>query len=386
METINLGADRVGPAEERSVRMPGGRLFTTRVAAERTGWAYSLFEVEVGRGGGEAPHIQHRGDEYIYVIEGRFGSLVEGVASEVGPGTDRYVPRGALHPYENTGEGTGRLLVLHTPGGSQESFLAAAGEPAGSPADHPDQDHRGAPCSRRSTASRYARQEGLRRGVSEMNRKKMVRYGGLAAILGGAMHVLAFVAVYLIYFAFAEEASGTFFGQHAFIHIIDVAMFTLLAVGATGVYLSQSGRFGRIAKSGFYLTLAGFGISVVGGLTIIAVGLAVSDEATLGVLDIITHPLAQLLYTLGSAIFGVALLRKGTLPKLGALLVAVGPPALFALFMTGNQQTVVPITASVVATGLGWAVLGHGIRGQERPTGTSLSIAEERLRPPNPAA
>jgi hypothetical protein len=219
-----------------------------------------------------------------------------------------------------------------------------------------------------------------------MNREKMVRYGGPAAILGGVMHVLAFVAVYLIYFAFAEEAKGTFFGQHAFIHMIDVAMFALLAVGATGVYLSQSGRLGRIAKAGFFLTLAGFGLSVIGGLTIIVVGLAVSDEATLGVLDIITHPLAQLLYTLGSAIFGVALFRKGTFPKLGALLVAVGPLALFALFMTGNQQAVVPITASVVATGLGWAILGHGIRGQERPVGASLSIAEEPLRPTNPAA
>ncbi len=143
METMDLGADHVGPAEERSVRMPGGQLFTTKVTAERTGWAYSLFEVEVGRGGGEAPHIQHRGDEYIYVIEGRFGFLIEGVASEAGPGTHLYVPRGALHAYENAGEGAGRLLVVHTPGGSQESFLAAAGEPVVGPADHPGHSHRG---------------------------------------------------------------------------------------------------------------------------------------------------------------------------------------------------------------------------------------------------
>lgn len=219
-----------------------------------------------------------------------------------------------------------------------------------------------------------------------MTREKIMRYGGPAAILGGVMHVLAFVAVYLIYFAFAEEAKHTFFGQHAFIHIIDVAMFALLAVGAAGVYLSQAGRLGRIAKAGFFLTLAGFGLGVLGGLTIIVVGLAVSDEATLGVLDVIAHPLAQLLYTLGSAIFGVALFRKGTLPKFGALLVAVGPVALFALFMTGNQQAVVPITASVVATGIGWAVLGYGIRGQERPAGATLPIAEQPLRPTNPAA
>ena len=148
-----------------------------------------------------------------------------------------------------------------------------------------------------------------------MTREKMMRYGGPAAILGGAMHVLAFVAVYLIYSAFAKEAKHTFFGQHAFIHMIDTTMFALLALGAIGVYLSQSGRLGRIAKTRFWLTLAGFGLSVAGGLTIIAVGLAVSDEATLGVLDIITHPLAQLLYTLGSAVFGIALFRKGTLPS-----------------------------------------------------------------------
>ena len=220
-----------------------------------------------------------------------------------------------------------------------------------------------------------------------MTREKMMRYGGPAAILGGVMHVLAFVAVYLIYFAFAEEAKHTFFGQHAFIHIIDVAMFALLAVGATGVYLSQSGLLGRIARASFFLTLTGFGLGVVGGLIIIMVGLTVSDEATLGVLDIVAHPLAQVLYTLGSAIFGVALFRKGTLPKLGALLVAVGPVALFALFMTGNQQAFVPITATVVATGLGWAVLGCGLLGRRVSSETPPAVEGEDLtRSAHPAA
>ncbi len=192
----------------------------------------------------------------------------------------------------------------------------------------------------------------------------ITRHGGPAAILGGAMYVLAFVATFLIYSAFEEEARGTFFGEHAFIHIIDVAAFAALFAGALGVHRSQAGRVGRIAKAGFFLTLAGFGLSVLGGLAIVVVGLAVSDEATLGVLDVVAHPLAQLLYTLGSAIFGVALLRKGTLPKVGALLVAVGPVALFALFMTGNQEALVPIMACVAATGLGWAVLGLGLRAE----------------------
>jgi mannose-6-phosphate isomerase-like protein (cupin superfamily) len=137
METKERGVGRAGPPEERSVRMPGNRVVTTRVAAERTGWAYSLFEVEVGAGGAEGPHVQHREDEWLYVLEGRFGLVVEGVASQAGPGTHVYVPKGALHAYENVGGRTGRLLVVHTPGGSQESFLAAAGELADGLADGP---------------------------------------------------------------------------------------------------------------------------------------------------------------------------------------------------------------------------------------------------------
>lgn len=143
METKDLGAHRVEPAEEQSVRMPGGRLVTTKVAAERTGWAYSLFEIEVGAGGGEAPHVQHREDEYVYVIDGRFDFVVEGVASGAGPGTHLFVPRGSLHAYENADDGTGRLLVVHTPGGPQEHFLAAAGEPTTGAPDRADRDHRG---------------------------------------------------------------------------------------------------------------------------------------------------------------------------------------------------------------------------------------------------
>jgi hypothetical protein len=35
------------------------------------------------------------------------------------------------------------VLVVHTPGGSQEGFLAAAGEPTTGPADRPGQNYRG---------------------------------------------------------------------------------------------------------------------------------------------------------------------------------------------------------------------------------------------------
>ncbi len=119
-----------GRAEGPAVRMPGLQLYTRKVGGEQTGGAFSLFEVEVGPGGGDGPHVQHREDECFYVIEGRFEFVVEGDGIEAGTGSFVYANKGALHAFENVGEGVGRLLVLHTPGGSHERFVKEVGEPA----------------------------------------------------------------------------------------------------------------------------------------------------------------------------------------------------------------------------------------------------------------
>jgi mannose-6-phosphate isomerase-like protein (cupin superfamily) len=110
--------------------MAGAQLLTLKVSSDQTGGAYSLFEVEVGPGGGEGPHIQHREDECFYVLEGRFEFLHEDVRIAAGPGSLVYVPKGNLHAFENVGETTGRMLVSQTPGGAYEGFVGEAGEPA----------------------------------------------------------------------------------------------------------------------------------------------------------------------------------------------------------------------------------------------------------------
>ena len=120
---------RIGPAEGRAVRMPGERLVTRKVGSDQTGGAYSLFEVTVGAGGSEGPHVQHREDECFYVLEGRFGFVVEGEQIEAGPGSLVYVPKGVLHAFENAGETTGRMLVSQTPGGAYERFIEEVGPP-----------------------------------------------------------------------------------------------------------------------------------------------------------------------------------------------------------------------------------------------------------------
>jgi hypothetical protein len=146
--------------------------------------------------------------------------------------------------------------------------------------------------------------------------------------------------------------------------MLDVTMFALLIVGAVGVCLRQANRLGKVGKIGFRLTLTGSVISAIVGSTIIVVGYAVSDEATLEILDAITHPLARLPYAGGSLIFGMPTFRAGILPREGAFMVAVGPIWPLALFMTGfgGQASAAIPTSSLVASGV---AAGRGCRKSE---------------------
>ena len=127
--TVNIGPGE-GSAVSMPGRMPERQIYTRKVGSAQTGGAFSLFEVEVGAGGGEGPHVQHREDECFYVLEGRFEFVLEGTRIEAGTGSLVYATKGELHAFENVGEGAGRLLVLHTPGGSHERFIEEVGDPA----------------------------------------------------------------------------------------------------------------------------------------------------------------------------------------------------------------------------------------------------------------
>lgn len=199
-----------------------------------------------------------------------------------------------------------------------------------------------------------------------MSREKLIRYGGPAAMLGGALYLATFGMVYLIYDRFAEQARGTFFGEHAFIHIFDTPMFVFLLLGATGLYLYQRSRFGLAGKAGFYLAAFGFLLGAVGGAMIIVIGLTVGDEATMGIPDMIAHMLSHVFYALGSILLGIATYRAGILPKIGAIMMGIGPVWLFVMFMAGLNQSFVLLLPPVAATGLGWAWLGYALYNEKR--------------------
>ena len=127
---IEMGVAHVRPGEGSKSLWVLGELVTCKVSSQRTGGAYSLFEVVTQPGGGPPPHVQHREDEAFYVLEGEYEFLDEGRTIRAGAGSLMYIPKGNLHTHKNAGVGIGRMLMTQTPGGLHERFFEVIGEEA----------------------------------------------------------------------------------------------------------------------------------------------------------------------------------------------------------------------------------------------------------------
>ena len=83
---------------------------------ESTG-SVAVFEFDVPAGAKVAAAHSHDGyEETIYGLEGVLTWTIEGVATEVGPGEALCIPRGAIHHFDNTGDGDAKQLAIVTPG------------------------------------------------------------------------------------------------------------------------------------------------------------------------------------------------------------------------------------------------------------------------------
>ena len=119
----------VAPGEGTRSQWVLGDLVTNKVPSHKTGGAYSLFEATTPPGAGPPPHVHHREDEALYILEGEYEFLVDGRTLGAQIGSLIYVPKGALHAHKNVGEGVGRMLLTQTPGGLYERFFEEVGKP-----------------------------------------------------------------------------------------------------------------------------------------------------------------------------------------------------------------------------------------------------------------
>jgi len=86
--------------------------------SEETGGEYTLIEVEVAPGGGNAPHYHKTYDEHFEVLEGELEVLVGEETRTLLPGEKAVAKKNTLHRFRNTTEEPARYLVKLRPGHS----------------------------------------------------------------------------------------------------------------------------------------------------------------------------------------------------------------------------------------------------------------------------
>jgi mannose-6-phosphate isomerase-like protein (cupin superfamily) len=111
---------------------------TVKATTDDTGGAFALYETETPPAGGCPPHVQRYDDEALFVIQGRYAVLIGDRQVELGPGGYVFIPRGTVHAFTNPGSEPARMLVLVTPGGIHEQFVAEVSDRAGRAPWEPD--------------------------------------------------------------------------------------------------------------------------------------------------------------------------------------------------------------------------------------------------------
>jgi hypothetical protein len=179
-----------------------------------------------------------------------------------------------------------------------------------------------------------------------MASSNLIRWGGLAAMLAGALF-------------FVEAVVVPFIGDsHWGFHALDAPPHALLGAGVVGLYLWQKrqGSFGGLGTVGFVLIVTACVVIAVGGLAIVFLDGVL--RTPVGVLDAI-HPV-ELVLLIGTVLFGMATIRASIFPSGGALLIIVGALVFFGIAFAGVGPEWL-ISVAVVISGAGWAWLGYDL-------------------------
>jgi quercetin dioxygenase-like cupin family protein len=98
------------------------------VEGEQSAGSVAIFEFDVPAGAKVAAAHSHDGyGETVYGLEGVLTWTIEGTPTEVGPGEALFIPRGAVHHFDNTGESDARALAIVTPGILGPDFFREVG-------------------------------------------------------------------------------------------------------------------------------------------------------------------------------------------------------------------------------------------------------------------
>jgi quercetin dioxygenase-like cupin family protein len=87
------------------------------IDGEESGGSVAVFEFDVpARAKVAAAHSHDGYEETIYGLEGVLTWTIEGTPTDVGPAQALYIPRGAVHRFDNTHSVDAKALAIVTPG------------------------------------------------------------------------------------------------------------------------------------------------------------------------------------------------------------------------------------------------------------------------------
>jgi mannose-6-phosphate isomerase-like protein (cupin superfamily) len=105
--------------------MPGRVRTEVHLQSADTAGAFCLLVDHPPAGWSLPPHLHRGSAETIHVVEGEFEMTVAGERRLLTPGQTLHVPAGAVHEGANAGAGTGRRILVFSPGGMERFFLEA---------------------------------------------------------------------------------------------------------------------------------------------------------------------------------------------------------------------------------------------------------------------
>ena len=134
MNTRNHKPTVLRPGEGRKIKVLGMEV-TIQLSSLETGGDFFLFESVLSPGDRIPPHIHHREDEIVQVLEGEL-EIFLGRTFKAPAGTVAFFPREVVHAFANVGNAPAKARFLASPGANFEKFFEELSAlPANQPPD-----------------------------------------------------------------------------------------------------------------------------------------------------------------------------------------------------------------------------------------------------------
>jgi hypothetical protein len=220
----------------------------------------------------------------------------------------------------------------------------------------------------------------------KMSSSKLIRWGGLAAMLGSALGIVVAPIITSAYSLIEENGNSappweptlsnllgpfltfaspeTVYAAYGKVYFL---IFLGLLLGLAGLYIRRRGHAGRLEHWGFRLSFVGLALNLLGNVPDYWIGEDILGERLHTMGFVAGTALGLLILTIGSIILGIALLRAGDSPRLGAWLLVLTIPGLIVVSLLGFGN--IP-SGPALWFCFAWMALGHFLWSRENaPTG-----------------